>query len=802
MLLFKKMNSPVKTIWLALLVCILGLVWGCSADYDEFGESPYCDFDEIHFAGEAAGIQVFADEHKVVITLEELSDSLATWDSVTIESIDISHMATLHLVESKIIEFPTDSAGLDSLANQVAYVEKKLKKGQRLRLPASRVLYVLVVAEDGSKSIWKLQFEIPGEKSPAEDSGESGDENSDKKGEDAAKSSDNSISLEFKDAVETKSSGDTVYVTYSQGFDIKSATLTNVVLPQNAKVSPDPKTIKDWSVPQKIKVTAEDGSEKSWVIVVSAIKSNATDLQLLFKDQFKVNRSQDTVYIKLKNGSSIGSATIDSWNVSAGASVDPEPDAVKAWKDYQSFKVTAEDGTVKTWVLALSIATADETVSSDKELVSISAVGEESAATVDKTKKTVELHLAAGANLSAVTVTLNISEAAFHSLPGTVDLRSPVAFTITAEDGSSDSWTLSASVPAEPPRILSMKIAGNTAMIDSTQDGGTYTYNVHYDDLAFLADLTSLVVSDVELTKGATISGVTDGGSYDLGRGIKVAVSNGKESVEYEIRAGYQYPNSDLESWDTSKKKPTNWDNGNQTSGLVKAYMTQPVQTSQSGNAASMKSQTVAGLSFASGNLFIGTFNPKSVGQLAMTGYDDGNELIDFGKPFKARPRYLEVDFKYENNAQDSCDIYIFLENRTRTADNGSNVGRGKSDVNTLVASAWYRAKTDNSLDDPDVVSISERNSDGLRHLKLKLKYGQPYSDSPIMNVGSGDGKVSALYAGSLANSKGIDNHLVTGDGSQSVTHIRIVAASSADGNHYRGTEGATLVVDNFRLVY
>lgn len=785
--------------WIAV---VIALFFGCSADYDEFGESPYHKFDEIHFVEEGAGLQVFVDEHRVVVTLDTVPDSLDTWDSVTIESIDISNMATLHLVESKVLEFPTDSAALDSLANQVAYVEKRLKKGQRLRLPASRVLYVVVVAEDGGKSIWKLQFEILGKESASDDSGENGNDNPEDQQGEPGKSSNNSISLEFKDAVETKESGDTIYVTYPQGVDIKSVSLSNVVLPQNAKVSPDSKSIKDWSTPQKIKVTAEDGSEKNWVVVVSSIKNNATDLQLHFKEQGGVKRTQDTIYIMLKYGSSIGTASIDSFSVSAGASVSPKPDAVKTWSEYQSFKVTAEDGTVKTWELSLSIADSNTTFSSDKELVSISATGEESAATIDKSKKTVELHLAAGADLSSVTVTLNVSETAFHSLPGTVDLRSPVTFTITAEDGSSDSWTLSASVPAEAPRILSMKIAGNSAKIDSTQENGSYTYNVHYDDLTFLADLTNLAVSNIELSKGATISGVTDGGSYDLGRGVKVVVSNGTESAEYEIRAGYQYPNSDLESWDTSKKKPTNWDNGNQTSGLVKAYMTEPVTMSPSDKAASMQSKNVAGFTFASGNLFIGDFNPKGVGQLAMTGYSDGNELINFGKPFKARPRYLEVDFKYGNNGQDSCDIYIFLENRTRTADNGSNVNRGTSDVNTLVASAWYRAKTDSSLDDPDVISISKRNSNGLRHLKLKLKYGQPYSNSPIMNIGSGDGTVSALYTGSLANSKGIDNHLVTGDGSQDVTHIRIVAASSADGNHYRGTEGATLVVDNFRLVY
>lgn len=70
------------------------------------------------------------------------------------------------------------------------------------------------------------------------------------------------------------------------------------------------------------------------------------------------------------------------------------------------------------------------------------------------------------------------------------------------------------------------------------------------------------------------------------------------------------------------------------------------------------------------------------------------------------------------------------------------------------------------------------------------------------MNVGIGDGKVSALYAGNLANKNGIDNHLVVWDGSHDVTHIRLVAASSADGNHYRGKEGATMIVDNFRFIY
>jgi hypothetical protein len=42
--------------------------------------------------------------------------------------------------------------------------------------------------------------------------------------------------------------------------------------------------------------------------------------------------------------------------------------------------------------------------------------------------------------------------------------------------------------------------------------------------------------------------------------------------------------------------------------------------------------------------------------------WPDGNELIDFGKPFKGRPEYADVKFSYSNNDGDSCDIYIILE--------------------------------------------------------------------------------------------------------------------------------------------
>ena len=173
--------------------------------------------------------------------------------------------------------------------------------------------------------------------------------------------------------------------------------------------------------------------------------------------------------------------------------------------------------------------------------------------------------------------------------------------------------------------------------------------------------------------------------------------------------------------------------------------------------------------------------------------WPDGNELLDFGKPFAARPEYMEVKFSYDGKG-DSCDIYILLENRT----GNKNVNRKSTDVNTLVASAWFRStKADNSgRENPDVVSVSEPDENGMRTLRLKLKYGEPLEGSPIENSSTFDTVLKS------SNKSAINKGLVQGTGEEPVTHIRVVFASSADGNHYEGVEGATLIVDDLKLIY
>lgn len=567
-----------------LAVCaFLFVLAGCTADYDTFGTSDYRKLNEIAFEEQDGNASVYESEHKIVVSLAEIPDSLETWDSVTVENLDISSMATLHLVSSKFKEFPQDSAAIDSLANKVSYSKDRLREGDKIRIPASGTVYVVVVSESGIPDIWQIEFEIP----------------------------------------EPKSS-----------------------------------------------------SSK--------------------KETAKSSSSQ-------KEGDS-----------SSAKEDEPESSSSKKGDASSSSKKESSDS------------------SSSAKPESSNSPGEEPES--------------------------------------------------------------SSSVSASAPKLLKIQVGEGNVVGNIDHDAGKVFLEMDYgDDL----DLRELEVKSLELSDGASAD-IEVGKSYDFSRGLKITLENDGEKRTYIVKAGYQYPGSNFNSWVKdafgNKNDIAGWDNGN--NDAISSTKTLTVNENEEVIKMESINATVLGIGrFASGNMFIGYFNPKGVGTLKLTSYDDGNELIDFGRPFYARPKFVEFDIKYEGK-KDSCDLYVILENRSRTSNEGKNQYRTSSDVNTMVASAWYRAATDDSEDDPDVVSITDAKRDGYKTIRMKFKYGEPLEGSPIFN--------SSVFNKSLKNSAGIDNHLVQTDSPDDfdVTHIRVVMASSALGNLYKGTVGATLRVDEMRLYY
>lgn len=584
----KMFKNGLSLKWL-LAAFLCAALFGCTADYDTFGQSDYRVFNEIAFEEGESGAMLYADEHKIVVSLDEIPDSLETWDSATISLLDISSMATLHLVDGKFKEFPSDSAALDSLAQELSYVKDRLHEGDKVRIPSSGTVYLMLVSESGIPSLWQVVFEIPEKK--------------------------------VKSSSSKDEPGDT---------DAKSSSSS-----------------------------AKEGSSSSKTGDSSSGKSDAS------------SSSKET----------------------AGSSS--------------------------------------------------SVKGDNSASSGD-------------GNSSA--------------------------------GGDEPESSSSVAVPANAPKLLRLIAGAGEVEAEIDQDAGTVFLNMNY---AIDLDLRDLEIKGLELSDGATAS-VKVGESYNFARGLKVTLENDGVERTYTVKAGYQYPGSDFNTWVKDDFNNMNdidgWDNGNNS------YAKELTTNAEGKSVIKMESQTAV-IKFASGNMLVAYFNPKGVSAISMAGYEDGNELIDFGRPFYGRPKYVEFDVKYDGK-KDSCDLYVILENRSRTSNEGKNQYRTSSDVNTMVASAWYRATTVESEDDPDVVSITDAEREGYKTIRLAFKYGIPYDSSPIYN--------SSVLTKGLKNKSGIDNHLDPTDTPDDfdVTHIRVVMASSALGNLYKGSVGATLWADEMRLIY
>ena len=464
---------------LVLFVTLLALS-ACTEDYDAFGASDYRTLEDLFFENQDGDANFFSDEHKIEVTLVAPSDSFV-WDSVKIKRIKISHFASLHLVESKVRSFPADSAELDSLAQKVAYSKKSLKAGNKLKLPRSGLVYMMAVSESGEITIWQVEFRLQG--GNAETIQKSNDSDDDSENSDDAKSTSSSSSkkekssssgksdgsssgkdsneessssevaldsnvsfgIKFVDQLESREAGDTIKVIFAHATNlskIKVDTSESFVF-RKSSLDSNPTKVKDWSKVQKFVVTSESGVSKIWYVEVSTLPSSEKAFEIIFKNELKSNRNGDTIVVRLKNGSDVGKASVDSWSVSEGASISPKPDSVKNWSKLQKFEIAAEDGSKVKWYVTVVEADADEVVSDEKELVSVTAKNEVKAATIDASNKTVVVHMKKAEDLAEVEISIQVSPSAYINLESKVDLRQPQKMVITAEDKSTAEWTVS-----------------------------------------------------------------------------------------------------------------------------------------------------------------------------------------------------------------------------------------------------------------------------------------------------------------------------------------------------------------------
>ncbi len=236
--------------------------------------------------------------------------------------------------------------------------------------------------------------------------------------------------------------------------------------------------------------------------------------------------------------------------------------------------------------------------------------------------------------------------------------------------------------------------------------------------------------------------------------GSEPQLDNASFDTWFTTPKGYQEPGLDANSiWATGNAGTVTLGNPNVTPLAINGSdFAAKLITLDLGNLAGSIGQRMA-----AGSLFTGKFQLDIANPLNST---------KFGIPFSARPKKFSVKYAYSpgtpylnKNGQtlaknDSCDVYLLLENRE-----GTEVKR--------IATGWFRS--------------GEEKIDQFYTITVDLMYGTLGANVPAYQK-----PVNGLYGAS----------------NEKVTHLTVVFSSSYNGALFEGGTNSTLVVNDLKLIY
>ncbi|MFC5407120.1 S-layer homology domain-containing protein [Cohnella soli] len=236
-------------------------------------------------------------------------------------------------------------------------------------------------------------------------------------------------------------------------------------------------TANDFRSPVTYTVKAENGSTQDWVVTVTEESSHVATLSSTIGTVSAGSSASETI-----TGIPYGTTLADfkaAITPAAGATFNVyDADGTTVATTLASGKrviVTAQDGTTKTTY------TVTVDANSAKAITSFSLAAQTSAAMIDATAHTVAIEVTHGTNLSSIVATFALSVGATAKV-GTIDqtsgttandFRSPVTYTVKAENGTTQDWVVA--VTEEPSHVATLSSTIGTV---STGGSGSTTETI------------------------------------------------------------------------------------------------------------------------------------------------------------------------------------------------------------------------------------------------------------------------------------------------------------------------------------
>ncbi|MEP3208647.1 MAG: DUF5018 domain-containing protein, partial [Maribacter sp.] len=158
-----------------------------------------------------------------------------------------------------------------------------------------------------------------------------------------------------------------------------------------------------------------------------------------------IDATAHTVSAELPSGSDLTDVS-PAVTVSSGAAVSPLSGVSQDFSNPVIYTVTAEDGiTMQDWVVTIT----DEAVlSTSNDILDFTIAGQIGSSVINATAHTVSVEFAEGTDLTNLSPTVTISDGATvnPASGASQDFSNPVVYTVTAEDGTPQQWTVTTDI--------------------------------------------------------------------------------------------------------------------------------------------------------------------------------------------------------------------------------------------------------------------------------------------------------------------------------------------------------------------
>ncbi|MGS0524799.1 PKD domain-containing protein [Zobellia nedashkovskayae] len=299
----------------------------------------------------------------------------------------------------------------------------------------------------------------------------------------------------------------TVTVTVPNGTELNSAPSVLNISP-NATVNPAIGDAQDFSGAVTYTVTAENGDEREWTVNVTELlpvptESGANDITAFViagQNSSSFDSDNSIISVNVPDGTDLNVAP-QNLEVSLDATILPAIDVVQDFNTQVVYTVIAENGDEQDWTVNVTVSAPTE---SDENAITAFELTGQTDVDIDDTTSTITVTVPNGTDLNTAPSVLNVSEnATVNPAIGDVqDFSLPVAYTVTAENGDTQEWTVNTTVLPPSGSVANYITAfslpeQNSSVIDT--DNHTVTVNV--------ADGTYLYgqPAELEISQGATI---------------------------------------------------------------------------------------------------------------------------------------------------------------------------------------------------------------------------------------------------------------------------------------------------------